>query len=89
MYQTILFERTKCHRPNWGAMYEHHINLVVQILFKMGIMGKKMYCKACMTIFFIVRKEHKSLLNLLIWWKQRVVIFYEYKNKVDFDGTPN
>ncbi len=40
MYQTIFFERTKCDLPNWGALYEHHTNLVVQTLFKMGIIGK-------------------------------------------------
>jgi hypothetical protein len=25
---------------DWGALYEHHTNLVVQTLFKMGIIGK-------------------------------------------------
>jgi len=40
VYQTIFFERTKCDLPNCGALYEHHTNLVVQTLSKMGIMGK-------------------------------------------------
>ncbi len=40
MYQTIFFERTICHLLDWGALYEHHTNFIMQTLFKMGIMGK-------------------------------------------------
>jgi hypothetical protein len=73
-----------------GALYEHHTNLIEQTLFKMGIMGKiENVLQGFYDYFFIILKEHKSLLILLTWWKQWVLIFYEYKNKVDFDGTPN
>jgi hypothetical protein len=40
VYQTIFFEITKCHLLDWGALYEHCTNLVVQNLFKMGITCK-------------------------------------------------
>jgi hypothetical protein len=90
VYPTIFFERTKCDLLNWDAFYEHHTNLVVQTLSKMGIMGKiENVSQGFYDFFYIILKEHKSLLILLTWWKQKVVTFYEYKNKVDFNGTPN
>jgi len=40
VYLTIFFENNKMSPSYWGALYEHHTNLVVQTLFKMGIIGK-------------------------------------------------
>jgi hypothetical protein len=62
----------------------------VQILSKLGTMGKiENVSQGFYDFFSITTKEHKTLLILLTWWKQKVVAFYEYKKKVDFDGTPN
>ncbi len=66
------------------------MNLVMQILFKIGIMGKiENVLQSFYNYFFHNPKRTQELLNLLTWWKQRVGFFYEYKIKVDFDGTPN
>jgi hypothetical protein len=90
VYQTIFFERTKCDLPNCGALYEHHTNLVVQTFSNMGIMGKiENVWQGFYEFFFMILKEYKILLILLAWRKQKVVAFYEYKNKVDFDRIPN
>jgi hypothetical protein len=65
VYQTILFERTKCHLLDWGALYEHHTNLVVQNLFKMGIMGKiENVLQNFYDCFFIILKEQIFFVKL-------------------------
>jgi hypothetical protein len=74
VYQTIFFERTKCHLLDWGALYEHCTVLAMQNLFKMGIMGNiENVLQIFYDYFVIILKEHKKMLNLLTWWKQKVV----------------
>ncbi len=55
-------KKKKCGLPNCGALYEHHTNLVVQTLSKMGIMGKiENVSQGFYVFFFIILKEYKSL----------------------------
>jgi hypothetical protein len=45
---------------------DHHTNLIVQIIFELGIVGKLRMCyKTYMLISLIVQRELKSLLNWL------------------------